>query len=115
MRGRPQTTKTAPEGRLLRLFAGPLDQVSEKRLVVVGDQQFALFCDVSRPHRGLQMASNGGCNQTVQSHDHAIKGETTENTAAFYVRRSALDEQDADDSDNRSHARGSLHRARTQV
>ena len=61
------------------------------------------------------MASNGECNQTVQSHDHAIKGETTENTAAFYVRRSALDEQDVDDSDNRSHARGSLHRARTQV
>ena len=43
------------------------------------------------------MASNGGCNQTVQSHDHAIKGETT---AAFYVKRSALDEQDVDDSGN---------------
>ena len=83
--------------------------------MITGSRWFALFRDVSRPVRGLQMASNGECNQTVQSHDHAIEGETTENTAAFYVRRSALDEQDVDDSDNRSHARGSLHRARTQV
>ena len=51
------------------------------------------------------MAGNGGRNQTVQSHDHAKERETTENTAAIYVRRSALDEQDVDDSDNRSHAR----------
>jgi len=76
---------------------------------------FALFFDVSRPVRGLQMAGNGGRNQTVQSHDHAKERETTENTAAIYVRRSALDEQDVDDSDNRSHARESLHRAGTQV
>ncbi len=31
--------------------------------------------------------------------------ETTSNTAAIYVRRSAADERDTDDSDNRSHAR----------
>ena len=78
-------------------------------------RRFVLFFDVARPVRGLQMASNGGCSQTVQSHDHAKERETTENTAAIYFRHSALDEQDVDDSDNRSHARGSLHRARTQV
>jgi hypothetical protein len=31
--------------------------------------------------------------------------DTSGNTAAIYVRRSAADERDADDSDNRSHAR----------
>ncbi|MDP6868127.1 MAG: hypothetical protein QF844_06430 [Acidimicrobiales bacterium] len=31
--------------------------------------------------------------------------DTLGNTAAIYVRRSAADERDADDSDNRSHAR----------
>ncbi len=31
--------------------------------------------------------------------------EATETTAAIYVRRSAADERDTDDSDNRSHAR----------
>ena len=74
-----------------------------------------MFFDVSRPVRGLQMAGNGGRNQTVQSHDHAKEREITEHTTATYGRGSALDEQDVDDSDNRSHARGSLHRARTQM
>jgi hypothetical protein len=31
--------------------------------------------------------------------------DTKRNTAAIYVRRSAADDRDADDSDNRSHAR----------
>ena len=31
--------------------------------------------------------------------------EATSNTAAIYVRRSAADERDTDDPDNRSHAR----------
>ena len=31
--------------------------------------------------------------------------DTNRNTAAIYVRWSAADERDADDSDNRSHAR----------
>ena len=61
------------------------------------------------------MAGNGGRNQTVQSHDHANERDTTEHTAAIYGRRSGLDEQDVDDSDNRSHARRSLHRAGTRV
>jgi len=61
------------------------------------------------------MTGNGGCNQTVQSHDHAKEREITEHTAAIYGRGSALDEQDVDDSDNRSHTRRSLHRAGTQV
>ena len=61
------------------------------------------------------MAGNGGRNQTVQSHDHAKEREITEHTAAIYGRCSALDEQDVDDSDNRSHARRSLHKAGTRV
>ena len=35
--------------------------------------------------------------------------DTNRNTAAIYVRRSAADERDADDSDNRSHARQVRH------
>ena len=31
--------------------------------------------------------------------------DTKQNTAAIYVRRSAADDRDTDDSDNRSHAR----------
>ena len=61
------------------------------------------------------MAGNGGRNQTVQSHDHEKERESTEHIAAIYGRRSGLDEQDVDDSDNRSHARRSLHRAGTRV
>jgi len=41
----------------------------------------------------------------LRSTTEGVPMETTSNTAAIYVRRSAADERDADDSDNRSHAR----------